>query len=195
MNLDLILNNTKQYWDIHYKWSIFHQLISLIISQRIRFSLGRQIRQNLYKHLNLPNGNSLIPLQIRTLSDIDYKNIKMPADKIKIIHNVLDAIKDDEWDQDFELLLTKLEKINGIGSWTISALKIMFYADKYPNILLISDYWVKSRLSELKPEFKNYINAHNQINLSNISKFLWRIKPIGIQKLNNNIEISNEDFL
>jgi len=195
MNLDLILNNTKQYWDIHHKWSIFHQLISLIISQRIRFSLGRQIRQNLYKYLNLPFGNSLIPLQIRALSDIDYKNIKMPVDKIKIIHNVLDAITDDEWDQDFELLITKLEKINGIGSWTISALKIMFYADKYPNILLVSDYWIKSRLSELKPEFKNYINAHNQINLSNISKFLWRIKPIGIQKLNNNIEISNEDFL
>jgi 3-methyladenine DNA glycosylase/8-oxoguanine DNA glycosylase len=192
-NLDQVLADTQQYWDIHQKWSLFHQTISLVISQRIRFSLGRQIRQNLYRFLGLEYGYSITPAQIRALSSNDYKTICMPKNKIAIITNIIRNIGDEEWNMDFDNLLIKLEKINGIGPWTISALKIMFHSNKYPNIFLTSDKWIESRFSELNLDLKTVVK--NAPNLSNVSKFLWRIKPSGVQKLNNLQQLTADDFL
>ncbi len=54
MNLinEQILTSTEQYWNIHRHKKIFHQTISLIISQKISFATGRQIRKQLYEKLS-----------------------------------------------------------------------------------------------------------------------------------------------
>jgi hypothetical protein len=117
----------------------------------------------------------------------------MPKNKIAIITNIIRNIGDEEWNMDFDNLLIKLEKINGIGPWTISALKIMFHSNKYPNIFLTSDKWIESRFSELNLDLKTVVK--NAPNLSNVSKFLWRIKPSGVQKLNNLQQLTADDFL
>lgn len=42
-----ILDQTRQYWDLPSRGT-YHEIVSLIISQKISFALSRQIRANLY---------------------------------------------------------------------------------------------------------------------------------------------------
>lgn len=200
------VESTRQYWDIHHKFTLFHQLISLIISQRIRFDKSRKIRQNLYIHFNLPVGTSLTSIQIKQLTNFDFQKIGISNDKVNIIRNVLNFVPDNEWDKiiayncytvdDLENIFTRLSNISGIGPWTISSLKIMFYSNIYSNILLTSDKWISCRIAELRPELRNLVDQTNStINLSELSKFLWRITPKGIEKLNCGVTLSQSDFL
>ena len=204
--LNDILNYTKQYWDIHSQYTLFHHLISLIISQKIRFETGRKIRQNLYRYLNLEFGSSITAPQIRQLTDLDFQRICISNDKVRIIRTILTQIPDFEWNKtitkgfdtitEIDATFNSLQKISGIGPWTISSLKIMLYSSIYSNILLTSDKWIAARISELRPELKNVVNQSNYaVNLSEVSKFLWRIKPDGIRKFNAGIMLGREDFL
>jgi len=202
------LNNeiysTFHHWNIT-RYSLFHELISLIISQKIRFKIGRNIRRNLYIKLNLAINQSMFPQHLRAFSDKDYREICMPEDKIEIIKCILANVPDDFWNINYyihhEIIFNTLQKIPGIGPWTISSLKIKLTPKIYPNILLTSDKWISDRLNELRPEFQKSIrNANpyllsNGISLSEVSLFLWRLTTNSVHKLNNGIKLDKKDFL
>jgi 3-methyladenine DNA glycosylase/8-oxoguanine DNA glycosylase len=201
--LATIIQSTRKYWDIP-KYSLFHETISLIISQRISFQKGRTIRRNLYQKLSLQINESMTPDKVIILTDIDYQQINMSNDKISIIRNVTNNISNNLWYpnsiETLEMSFQSLQNISGIRPWTLSALKIKLYPQLYPDILLTNDKWISSRLKELRSEYHCVINDSNprllyQMTLSEISLFLWRLKPSGTEKLNKGFLLSQEDFL
>jgi hypothetical protein len=42
------IQNTKPSWSFQNKQSLYHHAISLVISQRIKFSIGKNIRRHLF---------------------------------------------------------------------------------------------------------------------------------------------------
>jgi 3-methyladenine DNA glycosylase/8-oxoguanine DNA glycosylase len=76
----------------------------------------------------------------------------------------------------------------------------MFDLDK--DIFLAEDYWIRKRLSEIVNSAK-ILSIKECNTLSNqwagyrtdVSKFLWRIRPEGCIALRNNIDLCREHFL
>lgn len=171
--------------------TLFHNLISLIISQKIRFGQGRKIRQQLYSLLNT---DEYTPNGLNSLSDDTLKSIGLSDDKINCIRAIL-GLED--------LTLDRAAQIKGIGPWTIKALSILTNGSN--DIFLSEDYWIRQRFSELiqsskiltSRQLENYIakfpNWVGQKTL--ISRFLWRIKPEGIMALLNSESLTREHFL
>lgn len=186
---DKILNNTKEFYKLK-EYPIFHQAISLIISQKITFNKGREIRKKLFE---LTKESCFTKDNLGLLSYDQFKNIGLDDDKIKVIMNVIDIDCNDE--EDF---IVKISKTKGIGPWTIKSLKIMFDLD---DEFLFEDLWIRKRVSEL---FKKD-NIMSQMECKNISDaienkrimslFFWKIKPEGIKKILENEELKREDFV
>ena len=92
-----------------------------------------------------------------------------------------------------------MQNIKGIGNWTIKGLQIMNNLND--NVFLYEDYWIRQRLSELvksikiltQSECKNLYKNNN--NLTNISKFLWRINKKGTSKILSGLELTRDDFV
>lgn len=193
--MDNIINNyinkTDKYWLIPQK-SLFHNTISLLTSQKIKFSESRNIRKNLYK-LNQYNDEFSINI-FKNLTNDDFLNCGLSSNIIEVIKKVIDL------ELNNILTIETLQNIKGIGIWTIKSLKIMNNLDD--NVILYEDYWIRQRLSELVKSNKILTQSEckklftgSSTNLSEISKFLWRITKNGTHKIINNLELSKNDFL
>lgn len=177
---------TKTYWTTPKK-SLFHNTISLITSQQISFQKGREIRQKIYAKIN---SFEITHENLKKLSRDDFMNYGIDEKRVNTITELL-KIKN--------LTIEKISKLKGIGSWTIKSLKIL---NDEPNILLSEDYWIRKQMSklinlpkvatikEIENQTKNY--EHDK---SELTKFLWRIKDTGIDKIKENKELLREDFL
>lgn len=195
-NLNLInkklLKNTKPYYELK-KYSIVHQAISLVISQKISFQQGKNIRKELFYLIN-PD-LEFTKENIKNIKDENLENIGIDVLKIKTIRNILKL--DDTDNNDF---IEKIGNIKGIGPWTIKCLKIYFELDN--DIFLSEDLWIRKRVTELTENdtvltqkecenaSKNWSGYRTQV-----SKFFWRIKPSGITALLNNDELNYDHFL
>lgn len=186
MNLPLIIQQTSSFWNLPKK-TLFHNLINLVISQKISFAEGRKIRQNLYKKIN---NYEITKEIIKNLTDIDFKKCGMDNNKIEVVKKII---------EEENLTITSISKIKGIGPWTIKSLKIL---NDESGIFLSEDYWIRKRLKELynKEKIPSIKEAELLVkdvdcDKSHISKFLWRIKPQGIEKIKNNINLEKNDFL
>lgn len=186
-----ICESTRPFWTL-LKRTTYHHAISLVISQRIKFSTGRAIREKLSALLGQENGN-FDAQAVSELSDAQLRKIGLTQAKIDCIR----AIGEIE-----EATAESIEeaKIKGIGPWTLKALKIIDGSE--PDIWLGEDYWLRQRLSELKEldhvcslsESKK-ISLEWKGNRTAISNFLWRIRSSGVQKFLRKEELNREDFI
>lgn len=184
------MNKTNKYWMLKPK-SLFHNTISLLTSQKIKFSESRAIRKKLYE-LN-ENKDEYCPNIFSNLTSTNFKNCGLADNIIESMFKVIKLEKNNA------LTITNLEEIKGIGPWTIKSLKIMNNLDD--NIFLYEDYWIRQRVSELLKSEKILSQANckklfsNSQHLSDISRFLWRINSNGTIKMLNGEELIKNDFI
>jgi 3-methyladenine DNA glycosylase/8-oxoguanine DNA glycosylase len=188
-----LLKSTEKYVKLK-KYSMFHQTISLIISQKISFKKSRSIRSKIFEKIYPDNEFTIENIK---LIKGEIANFGIEKTQLDTINNILEIYKPDindtKWIED-------IKNIKGIGIWTIKCLKIMFDVDN--DIFLSEDYWIRSRLSELyNVDYIFSIKECNEIskqwigNRTIVSKFLWRIKPEGIIALKNKYTLTQEHFL
>lgn len=128
-----ILNETKNFYKLKH-YGIFHQTISLIISQKISFSSSRKIRQKMFE-LIFPEKEFTVK-NISNITKDTLISFGIDENKYETILNILklDNSNENQW-------ITKISKIKGIGSWTIKCLKIMFNIDN--DLFLYEDLWIR----------------------------------------------------
>lgn len=187
-----ILEQTKQFWKIN-EHTIFHNTISLVISQKVSFNIGRNIRIKLFE---LIGSSEFTKDNISQLSDCEMQNIGLDKNKIILVKLIIRINKKNNLE-----FLNELLNLKGIGKWTIKALQILNLNDS--NIFLSEDLWIRKRLSELIgiksvltiKDCDNLVNFDCKINKSNLTRFLWRIKPEGIIALKNKQLLCIDHFL
>lgn len=181
-----VLQTTEEYWNLPSK-SIYHECISLIISQRIAFKDSRRIRKSLYEKI----GDSEFTYHnLRSFSETELYNLGVTVS----VQNVIFSIPEDITDFD------DLKEIRGIGDWTVNALKIKCTDE---DIFLSEDLWIRKHIRllldlESTPTIamvKRYISEHVPYNRSILTKFLWRLKHVSIKKLKTGIQLTKEDFI
>lgn len=183
------MKKTRKFWTMPKKNKL-HWIVSLIISQGIPFEQGRIIRIKLYEKLNKYDldYDTLIKM-----TDDDWNEIMTNKFKIKCIKNVLKLGKDPS--------IEELEQINGIGPWTIKAIKLQCY--NFDDIFLEEDYWIRKKLKEIYdlnsvPDVKGACKISQRWNenmRSDISRFLWRLKTEGSITLRNGDNLDKIHFL
>ena len=184
------IDSTIEYWNLPQK-TLFHNTISLLTAQKIKFSESRNIRKKLYE-LN-QNKDEYSLNVFKDLSKQDFFNCGLSSNIIDVIYQVIELEKSNI------LTIDNLQNIKGIGNWTIKGLQIMNNLND--NVFLYEDYWIRQRLSELvksikiltQSECKNLYKNNN--NLTNISKFLWRINKKGTSKILSGLELTRDDFV
>ena len=187
-----LLTKTKEYYKLK-QYNIFHQTISLILSQKISFVMSRKIRSNIFDMIS-PN-KEFTKENISNIKKSKMISIGIDEDKYRVILNVMNTneCETNDW-------INKMSKIKGIGPWTIKCLKIMF--DVGNDLFLCEDLWIRKRLSELvlsddvmSQKKCNEISLCWKGHRTNVSKFLWRIKPEGILALKNGDDLNKNHFL
>lgn len=187
-----LLEQTKQFWKIN-KHTIFHNAISLVISQQVSFKVGRSVRTKLFM---LINSSEITHENMSQLNNNDLEKIGLNQNKVNLIRFILNIKFVNDLD-----FVNELAKLKGIGVWTIKALQILNLENL--NVFLSEDLWIRKRLSELAnakqiltiKECNNFINIYCMINKSNFSNFLWRVRPEGIVALKNNQTLTRDHFL
>lgn len=186
-----ILQYALHYFSVYQlpqRCSAYHHIISLIVSQQIKFESGRQVRKTLYERAGFP----LTPINV---SKLDLTNIKYltPA-KIFTIKSVTDAALEDEFD-----LIFRISYVKGIGSWTVKGAYILTETSFYE--ALYEDSYIKKRLGEILTtniqlrNCKEFFERIPENNRSVVSYFLWRIKKSGCEKVRNGLALTRDDFL
>ena len=115
----------------------YHNMMSLIISQRIRFTHGRKIRERIYKILGEFKLDKIMELteENRTKAGL------LPA-KWEIMKNFHAA-----WGKTRAEGVEQFHSVVGIGEWTIACAKIM--SGDYSCGFIAGDLAVRKRLSEM----------------------------------------------
>ena len=153
--------------------SEFHCLVSLITSQRVRFSTGQKIRRQLYDLCGYP-------LTIENIKNLDLTTIQgLTLQQIETITCLINGYD--------------YNNIKGIGNWTIKGMMLLRQLD--PHINLYEDKYICKRVIEyIGQDCKQFIQQAND-EQSDVSYFLWRIKPQGITKVKNNLCLDRDDFI
>ena len=176
-----LANDTRDYWKFKPR-SDFHCIISCIISQRIKIEDSRSILKKLYILLN---ENEFTRENICSLTNDELLDIGITTSKLSTIRDVC-KLED--------ITEKKLISIKGIGPWTIKAWKLMM--NKKGNVILDTDKYILARCKELCNETSlTFLNDKDDEDKRNIINFLWRIKPEGIIKIKNQLELTRLDFL
>ena len=186
------LDKTRTYWTQPVR-NFIHNLVSIIISQKIPFRQSRLIRQQMYQkyQTNLFTYDLLIKITAH-----EWQELGLGQAKIATINQVLKLGQCPN--------VNDLKKIKGIGSWTIKSLKIMSnLLEPNEDFFLEEDYWVRKILSKIldrkkvmtQREAKKYVDANWKDSKVELTKFLWRLKPEGAEILNKKGALSNINFL
>lgn len=174
-----ILENAAQFFPV--KRPFFHNVISLILSQRIPFATSRLLRQKIFRALAT---SEFTRENIKLLADIPIPGL--PTDKLNLM---LTASTTPD-----NMMCT----MKGIGPWTVNALKVL---DGTATQILYEDFWVRQRLSELLDRPTMTIAQAKRIvpppgmNAALVSMFLWRIKQEGIVALKAGTALERCHFL
>lgn len=190
-NLIDVMNNTWEYWYIQGK-TLFHHAISQYVTQKVSFKISQRIRSKLYNLLGNPYNQDTF----NSLSNTSLYRCGLCNEQIIGLRNISDIIKEED---SLDVNLLRLKGINGVGDWTIKSIRLMMTDDT--SIFLYEDKYIRSRLAELYNRQSLTGNQAKNIgiswgqNQSNLSKFFWRIKTSGIEKIKNNIALTKEDFL
>jgi DNA-3-methyladenine glycosylase II len=145
------------------KQSPFAYFIGLIIGQKIKFSMARQIRSNLYTETSY----DFTPQDILNLTENQWDKIQLCDDRKKMtiikaaqyfVDNYINPnnITSDD--------ISDLHEISGIGIWTVSTFMIEYKIDE--NLFPLNDKYVNKKLKELY-----------KVNESDIEQFVEKWNP------------------
>lgn len=189
------LKSTIDFWNLKPR-GLFHETVSLIISQKIRLSLSRKIRADLYKILGT---NILTFDNIRLVPYERLISIGFTEKLIETIYCVPRAIDDSLLTIDyFELYLMELLKIKGVGPWTINGIKVMY---NYKNTYLCNDKYINKNVSLLFEKDLDEIDIEEiwedcfHENKRNMCMFFWRIKTTSLVKIRYGHQLTRDDFI
>jgi 3-methyladenine DNA glycosylase/8-oxoguanine DNA glycosylase len=113
----------------------------------------------------------------------DYKVLGIGDEQWQIIKKLYDVMNVDD-----------LKQVKGFGPWSIDAIKLQTGTTE-PNILLAQDLWIRKRVSEIfvlnktptEKETRKIFEGY-QGHLTLLSRFLWRLTPLGAQKVKEFIQ-------
>lgn len=183
-----VLQQTKQFWDLDSR-GIYHEIVSLIISQRIAFSQSRKIRSSIYKRI----GDSVLTYdKLSSISDNDLLLCGLDEHKLSIIRSISGNVSKEQFTE-----------ISGIGNWTYKAFLIQTEPNDNPDILLVEDLWIRNHLAtlyDLNPKItpkqaEMLFNDHWIGYKTSVTKFLWRLSKNGVLKLKHGLTLSKPDFV
>jgi 3-methyladenine DNA glycosylase/8-oxoguanine DNA glycosylase len=186
-----IIESTREYWTLPVKTQ-FHHIVSQYVTKMVRFSESRKIRKNLYLLLGDPYSQDIF----NSSSSEDLIRCNLSNEQIITLRYISSIINERE---DLEVNLQRLSLIKGVGPWTIKSIRLMMTNDN--TIFLYEDSYIRDRLAELYNLDKLTQTQAKEIALkwenyqSCLSKFLWRIKKSGIQKIKAGIILTKGDFL
>lgn len=180
--------NYKQLYelDLH---TPFHHAVSCVTSQQVRFSVGRQIRQELYRRAGFP-------LTPQAVLNANLAQIKGLTNARIVVITELCALALNTTEKEF---LAQFSTINGVGIWTIKAVQLL--TRKSTRIALYEDSYVRARLGEYlqkKCTIKDarlFFDSLPEESRSAVSYFFWRIRPEGVINLLRGISLGKTDFL
>lgn len=181
-----VLISTQQYWYLETK-SIYHECVSLIISQKISFKESRRIRSILYQKI----GEYEFTFDnLRTFSETELSEFGLNSKMQSIIMSIPENITN----------IDELKNLYGVGIWTVNALKIKFTDE---DIFLSEDLWIRKHIKLLLEldytptitEVKHYSDKHIPINKSIITLFLWRLKHTSVGRLIKGEQLNKDDFI
>jgi 3-methyladenine DNA glycosylase/8-oxoguanine DNA glycosylase len=190
-NIIEVMVQTQNYWNIQGK-TLFHHAIAQYVTQKQKFYVSRVIRAKLYDLLGDPYDQDTF----NASSNEDLTKCELTSNQITTLRNVSSVINEEET---LEVNLNRLMKVSGMGPWTIKSIRLMLTNDN--SIFLYEDYYIRSRLGELynikllSPLQAKDIGLKWGMYQSSLSKFLWRIKTSGIEKIKSQTPLVKEDFL
>ena len=175
--------------------SAFHHICSMVTSQEISFSKGRDIRKQLYS-LSESHGYGpvLVPKFILNLGKERLSTTGLSESRCQtLIHAAIVGSQNIDNNPDI------YSDIKGIGPWTIKGTKLLLGIDE--NIVLYEDKWIKQRLGQLVDKrIVTETEAKNTFKLwpgheSLMSYFFWRAKPSAIDKMKSSQPLTRDDFV
>lgn len=183
-----LLQVTQDFWDIEFRGA-YHEIVSLVISQRITFKRSRKIRSNLYSKIG---SNVMTYDQISNLTDDDLEDTGLDNKKIAIIRSISKDVTKEQF-----------ENIAGIGDWTIKSFLIQTEPNEYHDILLVEDLWIRSHLATLFDLNPKMTTKQAELLFQNewvgyktaVTKFLWRLSKCGALRLKNGCTLDRGDFI
>jgi 3-methyladenine DNA glycosylase/8-oxoguanine DNA glycosylase len=178
-----LLEKTRPFYFYESK-GLYHELISLIISQRISFKKSRDIRMKIYEKIG-----SYVFTKDKLFS-INLIETGLDVDKIHLIRNINENVS-----------FNDLKAIPGIGIWTIKSLKAKLLLDD--DIFLSEDFYIRTHLKILfKLDKVPIISEANKLikgrwegYKTHVSLFLWRLRHESTDKLIQNQELTQQDFI
>lgn len=173
----VIIEETRAFWTLPNK-GLFHNAVSAVVGQRIRFSQAREIRKKLYQILGDVQYSAE---KLRETPDEDFpKGVNIP-----LLRKLAEP----------NLVYDDLRSISGIGPWTLKSIAIMTELDE--TLFLFEDAWIKARVKELVVglECKEFGELFPEANRSDLSRFFWRIKPEGIQQIIKRRKLKRKHFV
>lgn len=183
-----MLQQTQEFWDLESR-GIYHEIVSLIISQRIAFSQSRKIRSSIYKKID---SNTMTYDKISSLSGNELKLCGLDNSKISVIRSITNDVSKEQF-----------MEISGIGNWTYKAFLIQTEANENPDILLVEDLWIRNHLVtlyDLNPKItakqvEILFGDHWTGYKTAVTKFLWRLSKTGLLNLKKGLTPTKNDFI
>jgi DNA-3-methyladenine glycosylase II len=132
------------------KRNIYALLIGSIIGQKIKFSLARKLRGQLYVKLGT---DDFYPKNVNNLTLDDFENIGLSELQIGIIERVTKYITENKLDIKKPTDIKQLLDVKGIGKWTINCTNIMYNLNANDNDfddeILYQDLIIKRGIKKL----------------------------------------------
>lgn len=172
--------------------NIFHIACGCVVAQQVSFTVGRNIREQLYGLCIDSQTNQLSP---KLILETDLTQIKNLTPKRIELLKAMAKINDQ---REVDKVLLDYSKLEGFGRWTFGAVSILIGINDYIN--LSSDSYIRKNISlyiglkMTEKECHEYI-AKADNNQTKVCYFLWRIKPQNIYKVKQNIVLTKEDFI
>lgn len=178
-NLYRSMVNSSIFWNFTPR-GLYHETVSLILSQMVNLTLSRQIRSDLYILLD---SNIITYDNIRKINKELLLRIGITEKKLKTIEQIPNCLDNNRLTNEY---LEEISKIKGIGKWTINGLKMIYC---YEDIYLSSDKYINKIISILlninnitEDEIKYIWEFHLNSNKRNFSMFFWRIKTKSLKR-------------
>jgi 3-methyladenine DNA glycosylase/8-oxoguanine DNA glycosylase len=185
-------------------------VISLVLSQRVRFKVGQAYRRRLFTKVD----RDYLTMD-DVIKNINWEEMKLPNEKLQCIvllrtklmsHTKRSERKDEKTTTTTTTTVTPhptasdlfslISNIKGIGPWTKKGFQIM--TNLSDNIWLAEDLYIKRRFQQLS--MMHHGKSLSSLNIpqtkwSNLSRLFWRINDHGIEKMKKGQSLDRTCFL
>lgn len=178
-------------------YSLYHDTISIIISQQFSFVKSREIRNRM---MSLLDGESKFTYNFINfvLSENNlYKSLGITDRKYQILRSIPD-IPDVKYSMlELENYISYISNIKGIGIWTCNALRVI---NRIPGSYISNDLYINKNLESmlgvkiLKREIEYILNTFFPNHTLQFTILFWRIKKESIEKMIRLEPLTEDDF-